>query len=175
MDSIAAQLVSNDNCGQDLKAQNPVVVRALSGLRNYYIYYGAGCLKDNATGIYCIHHSTFAPSDPGYTLAITNSSNPADAAAYYLPTIPLISGARPSCSGCTQQLFNVYNTFASNSTLDISKNYLQAAQIVDLNCGVDFVSVDRDKISGGWRGYVLPWGFTILMSWGVGMALGDFF
>jgi hypothetical protein len=53
MDSIAAQLVSNDNCGQDLQEQNPLVVAALTGLQNYYLYYGAGCLKDNATDIYC--------------------------------------------------------------------------------------------------------------------------
>ena len=53
MDSIAAQLVSNDNCGQDLQKQNPLVVSALTGLQNYLLYYGAGCLKDNATNIYC--------------------------------------------------------------------------------------------------------------------------
>jgi len=80
----------------------------------------------------------------GYTLAITNSSNPADAAAFYLPTIPLISGARPDCTYCMQHLFDIYYTFSSNTTLEISKNYLQAAQVMDLNCGMDFVSTSVD-------------------------------
>ena len=92
-----------------------------------------------------------ATSDSGYTLAITNSTNPADAAAYYLHSIPLISGARPSCSNCTQKLFDIYSTFSSNSTLEISKNYLQAAQVVNLNCGVEFVSIGKRKTSGTWR------------------------
>ena len=100
----------------------------------------------------------------GYTLAITNSTNPADAATYYLPTIPLISGARPSCDYCTQQLFAVYNTFSSNTTLQISKNYYQAAQVVDLNCGVDFVSLSHaNKMSGVCRGRVLPGWTTVVV------------
>jgi hypothetical protein len=105
----------------------------------------------------------------GYTLAITNSSNAADAAAYYLPTIPLISGARPSCDYCTKQLFDVYDTFASNATLGISKNYLQAAQVVDLNCGVGFVNLSVDKTSDGWRVHVLSICTITLAS--AGMAL----
>jgi len=109
----------------------------------------------------------------GYTLAITNSSNPADAAAYYLPTIPLISGARPSCDYCTQELFDVYYTFSSNTTLQISKNYLQAAQVVDLNCGVDYVTIGHAKSTSGacrgkdlfgWMGTVVG-GITLLALW----------
>lgn len=53
MDSIAAGIVSDNACGEDLKAQNPLVVQALTGLRNYYLYYAAGCLRDNTTDIYC--------------------------------------------------------------------------------------------------------------------------
>ena len=108
-------------------------------------------------------------SNSGYTLAITNSTNPADAASYYLPTIPLISGARPGCSYCTQHLFGIYDTFASNKTLGISKNYLQAAEVVDLNCGVGFVSVDDAEVSAAWRVQILPVWTTMLM--GVGLAL----
>ncbi len=116
-----------------------------------------------------------ATSNSGYTLAITNSTNPADAAAYYLPSIPLISGARPSCSYCTQQLFDIYNTFSSNSTLEISKNYLQAAQVVDLNCGIQFVSIGKSKTSGTWRVHVNSlWMMTLFGGW-VGTALWIFF
>jgi len=54
MDAIATKLVQPDICGQDLKAQNPLVLQALTGLQNYYLYYGAGCLKDDVTNIYCM-------------------------------------------------------------------------------------------------------------------------
>lgn len=53
MDALAANIVQPDTCGQDLTAQNPLVVQALTGLQNYYLYYGAGCLKDHVTDIYC--------------------------------------------------------------------------------------------------------------------------
>lgn len=51
----ASQMVTNQNCGADLQAQNPLAVQALTGFQNYLLYYGAGCLKDNTTGIYCIY------------------------------------------------------------------------------------------------------------------------
>jgi hypothetical protein len=105
----------------------------------------------------------------GYTLAITNSTNPADAAAYYLPTIPLISGARPTCDECTQDLFGIYNIFSSNKTLDISKNYLQAAQVVDLTCGAGFVSLGKQIVSGGIR--ILVGGTWVWSLAGLGLAL----
>jgi hypothetical protein len=168
MDSIASKLVSTNNCGEDLKLQNPLVIQALQGLQNYKLYYGAGCLKDSATDVYCIAHMKNIKI--GYVLAITNSTNPADVDTYYLPTIPFVSGARPSCTFCTQQLFEIYYTFSSNSTLVISKNYEQAAETVDLSCGTDFVNATTRKTSdsvrvvvGNWS--VLVWGWTALMVW----------
>lgn len=53
MDLIAADLVSNDACGQDIQAQNPIAMQVLTGLQNYLLYYGASCLKDPVTNIYC--------------------------------------------------------------------------------------------------------------------------
>ena len=109
----------------------------------------------------------------GYTLAITNSTNPADAAMYYLPTIRILSGARPSCSSCTQQLFNSYFTFSSNSTLGISKTYMEAAQVVNLDCGLGFASTsyaakessaDKNGVSYLWTG-VGGLGIWALWNW----------
>lgn len=62
MDALATKLVQSDVCGEDLKAQNPLVLQALTGFQNYNLYYGAGCLKDNATDIYC--------TSPGPTILI---------------------------------------------------------------------------------------------------------
>lgn len=66
----------------------------------------------------------------------------------------------------------MYYTFSSNTTLLISKNYAQAAQVVDLNCGVDYVELSHDNVSGACRGHVLPgWmtmvvgGVTLLALW----------
>jgi hypothetical protein len=75
----------------------------------------------------------------------------------------MVSGSRPSCSACTQQLFEVYYSFASNATLGISNNYLTAAQITDLNCGVNFVStnVNLKESGAGQRG---PWVGGLMMS-----------
>ena len=152
MDYYASQIVETANCGLDYQAGNPTVVAAVVGLQNYLLYYEAGCLRDNQTDTYCKSLSRPSGShEAGYTLAITNSTNPADAAAYYLPTIPLISGARPTCDECTQNLFAIYNIFSSNKTLEISNNYLQAAQVVDLTCGVGFVSLGKQVVSQGLR------------------------
>ena len=53
MDLIAAKIVSDNACGQDIRAQNPIALQALTGLQNYLLYYGASCLKDPTTNIYC--------------------------------------------------------------------------------------------------------------------------
>jgi hypothetical protein len=60
MDRIASQIVQNDACGQDIEEENPLALEALEGIRNYLLYYGAGCLKDNTTNIYCTALSSFA-------------------------------------------------------------------------------------------------------------------
>jgi hypothetical protein len=53
MDLIAAKIVLDSACGQDIRAQNPIALQALTGLQNYLLYYGASCLKDPTTNIYC--------------------------------------------------------------------------------------------------------------------------
>jgi len=60
MDYIASQIVLDSYCGQDIKAQNPIALQAISGLQNYLLYYGAGCLKDPNTGIYCTIPNLFS-------------------------------------------------------------------------------------------------------------------
>jgi hypothetical protein len=169
MDVIAAKLVQDANCGEDIKAQNPIALQALSGLQNYLLYYGASCLKDRTTDIYC-NISSGRVLSLGYTLAITNSSNPADAAAYYLPTIRMLSGARPSCSPCIQSLFQSYFTFASNSTLMISQTYMEAAQVVNLNCGLGFVSTSYAEKESRARRLRLPH-WSVVTGIGIAMAL----
>jgi hypothetical protein len=170
MDYYASQIVETTNCGLDYQAGNPTVFAAVTGLQNYLLYYEAGCLRNNQTNTYCMPPCWPRDSDKtGYTLAITNSTNPADAAAYYLPTIPLISGARPTCDECTQDLFEIYDIFSSNKTLDISQNYLQAAQVVDLTCGAGFVSLGKEIVSRGIR--ILADGKWVWSLAGLGLAL----
>lgn len=104
----------------------------------------------------------------GYTLAVENSTNPADAATYYLPTIPLASGLSPSCTSCTRNLLDIYYTFASNGTLEISKTYGPAAEAVDHSCGADFVNTSPQVTSAAER--LISW-TPALMGVILGMAL----
>lgn len=113
-------------------------------------------------------------TNEGYTLAITNDTNPADAASFYLPAIQLVSGARPSCSFCTKSLFSVYDQFAANTTLEISSTYTQAAEIVNLNCGPGFVNTTYSENQASWAGRRIvtpPWWGTLVLTGALGMAL----
>jgi hypothetical protein len=75
----------------------------------------------------------------------------------------MVSGARPSCTSCTRELFEVYYNFASNSSLEISKNYPDAAEVLNLDCGVNFVSTSVSlKDSGGGRRGV---GWMMMVVW----------
>jgi hypothetical protein len=53
MAGFARALKLDNNCGQDYKNQNPLVVQAYQGLLAYEPLYRAGCLKATSTGSYC--------------------------------------------------------------------------------------------------------------------------
>jgi hypothetical protein len=54
MATYARSLKLDNNCGDDFRAQNPLVVQAYQGLLAYEPLYHAGCLKAiSSTGSYC--------------------------------------------------------------------------------------------------------------------------
>ncbi|KAH0559223.1 hypothetical protein GP486_004264 [Trichoglossum hirsutum] len=85
MSTYARNLKLDSNCGDDFRAQNPLVLQAYQGLLAYEPLYRAGCLKaTTTTGGYC------------FANAITNTSSSSDSYIYFLPLgVPLPGGARP--------------------------------------------------------------------------------
>ncbi|GAA5857468.1 hypothetical protein JCM8547_009288 [Rhodosporidiobolus lusitaniae] len=129
MDSLAVRIKQNAACGADYQRGNPLVEEALAGFLNYRLYREASCQKSNSTEQYCFAEAA-ANSDPD------------DLYLWYTPegtTLP--SGTAPSCGSCTEQLFNTYSNYASNSSLAISKTYASARNTVALTCGPSFAPV----------------------------------
>ncbi|KAH0538678.1 hypothetical protein FGG08_004753 [Glutinoglossum americanum] len=121
MSLFARSLKQDNNCGDDYRAQNPLVVQAYNGLLAYEPLYHAGCLQDQSTGSYC------------FANAITNASSAADSYVYFLPLgVSLPGGARPTCNSCLQRTMATFSTFAANATQPLSGTYVAAAQQINI-------------------------------------------
>ncbi|KAI9886711.1 MAG: hypothetical protein M1823_001487 [Watsoniomyces obsoletus] len=128
MSRLASDIRRDNNCGQDLRDQNPVVVQAYNGMIAYQPLYQAGCLKSES-GSYC------------FADAITNTSSPSDSYPYYMPLgLPLPGGSRPACTDCLQKTMSIFAGAASNATQPASRHYLSTAQVINLSCGPNFVN-----------------------------------
>ncbi|GAA5972521.1 hypothetical protein JCM8115_003150 [Rhodotorula mucilaginosa] len=129
MDSLARKLKLQNTCAKDLSLGNPLVAEALDGFNNYRLMRSAGCQRSNSTGNYC-----FADA--------ATKEDPSDLYLYYLAegtTLP--SGTSPECDSCTQGLMSIYASYATNSTLPISRTYASGRAIVALSCGPTFAPV----------------------------------
>ena len=58
-------------------------------------------------------------------------------------------GARPTCNSCLQTTMNAFWTYTSNSTQPISQTYAQAAGVVNIQCGPNFVNATVAKSTTG--------------------------
>ena len=134
-----------------------MVRQAYNGLLAYAPLYTASCLKDMATGEYC------------YAEAITNTTQPADSYAYFLPLgIPLPQGAQLTCSGCLQNTMAVFNEAARNMSQPVSGDYVGAAAQINANCANGFVNASVQVIAGSGRNV----GGALLPPLGLGSLLG---
>lgn len=105
-----------------------MVQQAYTGLSAYDTLYHAACLTNPNTGNYC------------FADAVTNSSAPTSSYIYYLPLgLSLPAGTRPACNQCLQNTMAIFAEAASNATTELSGDYGQAAQMVDMGCGPNFV------------------------------------
>lgn len=141
---LAKSLLLPENCGLDFNAGNPIVRNAHIALIAYAPVYGAGCLKDPQTSMYC------------YANAITNFSNPGNVIVYYLPlNISLPASTIPTCSSCLQQTMNVFQAATANRKQYVAGNYQSAAQQINGICGPNFVDdqIAAAITSGGLRNY----------------------
>ncbi|GAA5989537.1 hypothetical protein JCM10908_000521 [Rhodotorula pacifica] len=129
MDSLAGKIKLQNTCAKDLALGNPLVAEALDGFDSYRLMRQAGCQKSNSTGNYC-----FADA--------AAKEDPSDLYFYYLPegtTLP--SGTSPDCDSCSQGLMSIYASYATNSTLPISRTYSSGRAAVALACGPTFAPV----------------------------------
>jgi len=128
-DNLATNLTVQSNCGADYDLGNSVVVQAYQSMIAYRTLYGATCLKDPETSMYC------------YANAVTNLTTPSNVYFYYLPlNVSLPGSSIPSCSWCLQKTMGIFQSAASNRKLPIANTYVTAAQQVDTICGPEFVN-----------------------------------
>ncbi|KAI9849631.1 MAG: hypothetical protein M1837_002756 [Sclerophora amabilis] len=128
MNDLATRLVLDEYCGQDFEQENPLVGQAYNGFVAYGPLFQAGCLR-SGSGSYC------------FADAITNTSSPADSYIYHLALgMSLPGGSQPTCNSCLQDSMSIFANAASDSRQPLRKNYVNAAQQIDLNCGPDFVN-----------------------------------
>ncbi|KAL8704981.1 MAG: hypothetical protein Q9201_001878 [Fulgogasparrea decipioides] len=168
MSSLATQLRRGDNCADDYRRQQPLVISAYNALIAYEPLFKAGCERDEQ-GKYC------------FANAITNRSSPTDSYPYYLPLgIALPGGSRPTCSQCLKNTMATFNQAAnSNSQPPLATTYSEAAQMINVGCGPLFTNktITASKSAGqdsfGVRGFGPPSTMKILA--GVTAVLGALF
>ncbi|KAI1144186.1 hypothetical protein F5Y05DRAFT_19981 [Hypoxylon sp. FL0543] len=129
LNDLADQLTSDDNCGEDYKKQNALVVQAYMGMKAYDEIYGATCLTNPETATYC------------FVSAVTNLTTSSNVYLYNLPlNSSLPQTALPACDYCTNKTMQIYQSAAADRKKWIANTYVQAAQQIDSECGSNFVS-----------------------------------
>jgi hypothetical protein len=154
MANLAAQLIDNDNCGQDFRQQNPLVVQAYAGLIAYEPVYRATCLKDEAgdeaSKSYCFVEavtSTNTNSDGDSASNSNSSSSSTGSSADFYPYYTAIGlsmpqTASPTCTQCLKETMRIFASYAENEVQPLARTYLPCAVQVDKSCGNGFVSTD---------------------------------
>ncbi|KAI9844380.1 MAG: hypothetical protein M1838_002204 [Thelocarpon superellum] len=144
MADFATQIRDDTTCGADFQRQNPLVLQAYNGFIAYAPMYQAGCLRDSS-GDYC------------FADAITNFTSPTDSYVYYVGLgLPLPGGSRPTCNSCLQNTMSIFANASSNSSQPVSQQYVQTAQVIDLNCGPNFVNTTIPASKGAASGVRSP-------------------
>ncbi|KAK3375477.1 hypothetical protein B0H63DRAFT_280370 [Podospora didyma] len=128
LNDLARNLTSTEHCGQDYKLDNAVVKQAYMAMVSYAPVYGAGCLKDPQTSMYC------------FAKAATNRTSPTGVYLYYLPLNMTLNNGVPACDSCVQQTMNVYQAATANRKQAIAYQYSTAAKQVNTLCGPGFVN-----------------------------------
>lgn len=132
--SYALNLRSNSACSQDYNLQNPIVRQAYAGLISYDVLYHASCTKNLPPSEQNNNNYCFAN-------AVTNITSPTDSYIYYLPLgIPLPASSQPTCDQCLKDTMGIFSSVAGNKTQPLSLDYVNAAQLLNQNCGPNFVN-----------------------------------
>lgn len=129
----------------------------------YAPVYGAGCLRDPATGAYC------------YANAVTNQTNRSAPYFYFLPLNKSLPGTTvPECGVCLRRTMALYKAATADRSQPIARTYQTAAEQVNTICGPGFVneSLAAEVVPSGGAGAI--GGMTVVARvWGtVLIALG---
>ncbi|KAI5926417.1 hypothetical protein F4810DRAFT_537574 [Camillea tinctor] len=128
-DQLARELISDDNCGEDYRDDNALVMQAYRGMTIYNVVYKATCLTDPETSAFC------------YANAVTNSTTASNVFLYYLPyNSTLRDSAAPACDSCTSQTMGIYQAATSDRSSGIAYTYSNAAEHINSICGSGFVN-----------------------------------
>ena len=144
MSSYALDIRSPSYCSDDYNRQNPIVRQAYNGLLAYDVLYRASCLHAQPTAF------NNQSSDYCFADAVTNTSAPTDSYVYYLPLgISLPAGTQPTCNQCLKDTMTVFESQAGNQSQPISLTYAEGAQLVNQQCGPNFVNQSIPNGAGG--------------------------
>jgi hypothetical protein len=150
----AASLVSPANCGEEYRRGQNNILQAYYGLMAFEVLYKATCLRERDSGMYC------------FANAVTNDSTPANAYFYFLPlNVSLPKTSKQACTTCLQETMAIFQSAAAERRQAIADTYKPAAELVNADCGPDFVNA------------TLPaplkdsWGVITGPSW-VGLCIG---
>lgn len=169
MTDFAQQLIRDDNCGQDFRDQQPLVLQAYNGLIAYEPVYRATCLKvANDQQQYC------------FSEAVSTSPNPADIYPYFTAVgLNMPAGSKPTCNTCLKQTMQVFAEYAVRKEQPLASTYLACANMIDGNCGANFAdvsvkvgSVDNGLTNGKQGGQMS--GASRLVGDGLVMAIAGF-
>ncbi|PGH23257.1 hypothetical protein AJ80_02673 [Polytolypa hystricis UAMH7299] len=128
MSHFAGEMVKEETCAGDLKAENPLLVQAQNGLLAYQAVFNSTCLKSPDTTNYC------------FADAVTNTSSVENPYVYYLGIgMPLPASSHPTCNSCLQATMKSYSQAAKRKNQPITKTYGDAAQQINILCGPSFV------------------------------------
>ena len=128
--TLATDLTSTSNCGQDYADENPLVVRAYNGLVAYAPIYRATCLQNVQSGKYCFAEAVSS-----------NATSRSDPYPYYTAIgLDLPAGSRPSCSLCLKQTMAIFQPYAADSTQPLSRTYTPCVEEIDAGCGASFAN-----------------------------------
>ena len=143
MSSYAINVRSPSYCSNDYNLQNPVVRQAYNGLLAYDVLYRASCLHAQPTA------SNNQSSDYCFADAVTNTTAPSDSYIYYLALgIAMPGGSQPTCNQCLKDTMGVLATQAGNQSQPVSYVYAQGAQLINQQCGPNYVDGSASSGNG---------------------------
>jgi hypothetical protein len=124
MNELNAQLVSKENCAQDLKLQNPLVTQAHADFTAYGIIRQATCMtiSDPSYKRRSVSNCTAISPKYCYTAALYTSADANDAYLYLMPLGIGYPGGdiRPTCTDCVSQTLRLFYQYTGNASNSIS-------------------------------------------------------